>query len=39
MANLGLIFKFDILREATSNFKEDNKLGQGGFESVFKVSV
>ena len=34
-----LIFKYDILREAASNFKEENKLGEGGFGSVFKVSV
>jgi hypothetical protein len=39
IANLELIFKYDILREATSNFKEENKLGQGGFGSVYKVSA
>eukprot|EP00253_Pinus_taeda_P015957 PITA_15957 len=37
--NLELIFKYDILREATSNFKEENKLGQGGFGSVFKGNL
>ena len=40
MANIlnpDLIFKYDILREATSNFKVENKLGDGGFASVFKV--
>jgi len=37
IANPDLIFKYDILREATSNFKAENKLGQGGFGSVFKV--
>eukprot|EP00253_Pinus_taeda_P010774 PITA_10774 len=29
-------FKYDILREATSNFGPENKLGEGGFGSVFK---
>jgi serine/threonine protein kinase len=36
IANPELIFKFDILRESTSNFKAENKLGEGGFGSVFK---
>jgi len=36
IANPELIFKYDILREATSNFKAENKLGEGGFGSVFK---
>lgn len=35
--NPELIFKYDILREATSNFKLENKLGDGGFGSVYKV--
>ena len=39
ISNLELIFKYDVLREATFNFKEENKLGQGGFGSVFKVSA
>ena len=39
IANPDLIFKYDILREATSNFKAENKLGQGSFGSVFKVRV
>jgi len=34
--NPELIFKYHILREATSNFKAENKLGEGGFGSVFK---
>ena len=37
ISNRDLIFKYDILREATSNFKVENKLGDGGFGSVFKV--
>eukprot|EP00253_Pinus_taeda_P034163 PITA_34163 len=34
--NPDLIFKYNILKEAASNFNEENKLGQGGFGSVFK---
>eukprot|EP00253_Pinus_taeda_P031452 PITA_31452 len=34
--NPELIFKYHILREATSNFSAENKLGEGGFGSVFK---
>lgn len=37
ISNRDLIFKYDILREAISNFKVENKLGDGGFGSVFKV--
>ena len=37
IANPELIFKYETLREATSNFKAENKLGQGGFGSVFKA--
>eukprot|EP00253_Pinus_taeda_P014439 PITA_14439 len=36
MTNLELIFKYDTLRRATSDFKAENKLGEGGFGSVFK---
>eukprot|EP00253_Pinus_taeda_P017587 PITA_17587 len=36
IANPELIFKYDILREATSNFNLANKLGDGGFGSVYK---
>eukprot|EP00253_Pinus_taeda_P026691 PITA_26691 len=36
IANPDLIFKYDILREATSNFNLANKLGDGGFGSVYK---
>uniref|UniRef100_A0A0D9VG05 Protein kinase domain-containing protein n=1 Tax=Leersia perrieri TaxID=77586 RepID=A0A0D9VG05_9ORYZ len=31
-----LVFDFDQVREATSNFSEENKLGQGGFGAVYK---
>jgi len=36
IANPELIFKYDILRESASNFNEENKLGEGGFGSVYK---
>eukprot|EP00253_Pinus_taeda_P013826 PITA_13826 len=36
IGNRELIFKYDVLREATSNFKAENKLGEGGFGCVFK---
>lgn len=38
IANPDLIFKYEILKHATSNFSAENKLGEGGFGSVFKVS-
>jgi len=38
IVNTELIFSYDFLREATSNFKVENKLGEGGFGAVFKVS-
>lgn len=31
-------FDLDTLRDATSNFSEENKLGEGGFGSVYKVN-
>jgi hypothetical protein len=33
-----VIFGFEQLLEATNNFSEENKLGQGGFGTVHKVS-
>eukprot|EP00253_Pinus_taeda_P024938 PITA_24938 len=35
-ANPELIFKYDTLRKATSNFNAEKKLGEGGFGSVHK---
>lgn len=31
------LFEFQTLAAATNNFNESNKLGQGGFGSVYKV--
>ncbi|KAL2927912.1 hypothetical protein RDABS01_007238 [Bienertia sinuspersici] len=30
------LYTYDMLRNATNNFDEDNKLGEGGFGSVYK---
>lgn len=32
-----LQFNFDIIRVATNDFSDSNKLGQGGFGIVYKV--
>ena len=32
-----LQFDFDTVLFATNDFSDDNKLGQGGFGSVYKV--
>lgn len=31
------IFDFDQIADATDNFSDDHKLGQGGFGPVYKV--
>jgi hypothetical protein len=33
------IYDFSQVLEATDNFSEENKLGQGGFGPVYKVTV
>lgn len=33
------IFDIAVIANATNNFSPDNKLGQGGFGSVYKVSM
>jgi hypothetical protein len=32
------VFKMETLLAATGNFHDDNKLGDGGFGSVYKVT-
>lgn len=32
-------FDFNTITMATNNFSQENKLGQGGFGIVYKVSV
>ena len=32
-----LQYNFEIIRDATDQFSEENKLGQGGFGAVYKV--
>jgi hypothetical protein len=40
IGNIGLEqFNLPLLRAATDNFSEENKLGKGGFGEVFKVSI
>ena len=34
-----LQFNFDTIRVATDDFSEANKLGQGGFGAVYKVTL
>lgn len=33
------VFDFRHILEATNNFSEENKLGEGGFGPVYKVSI
>jgi hypothetical protein len=33
-----LNFSYEILEKATNHFQNSNKLGQGGFGSVYKVT-
>ncbi|KAL2937988.1 hypothetical protein RDABS01_021437, partial [Bienertia sinuspersici] len=33
------LYTYNMLRNATNNFDEDNKLGEGGFGSVYKVNA
>ena len=30
-------YKYNVLKSATKNFSEENKLGEGGFGEVYKV--
>ncbi|KAG0450217.1 hypothetical protein HPP92_026857 [Vanilla planifolia] len=39
LSNSHLSFKYEVLREATDNFSENNKLGQGGYGSVYKGTL
>lgn len=32
-----LLFDLPTIREATDNFSDENKLGKGGFGTVYKV--
>lgn len=33
------LFNLSTMIEATDNFSDDNKLGEGGFGPVYKVNV
>jgi predicted Ser/Thr protein kinase len=33
------VFDFHQILEATDNFSEENKLGEGGFGPVYKVNI
>lgn len=32
-----LLYEWEALKDATKSFSNDNKIGQGGFGSVYKV--
>ena len=34
-----LLIDFDTIRHATNKFSDENKLGEGGFGAVHKVSL
>ena len=34
-----LVFTLENIKTATRNFHDDNKLGEGGFGSVYKVTL
>ena len=34
-----LLIDLSVLRSATANFSEENKLGAGGFGAVYRVSL
>ena len=34
-----LRYNFSLVKAATDDFSEDNKLGQGGFGAVYKVYI
>lgn len=33
------LYEFDQIADATNNFSDENKLGQGGFGPVYKVLI
>jgi hypothetical protein len=38
MGSVSLLYDLSTLRAATDNFSEENKLGEGGFGPVYKVT-
>lgn len=36
---VSLQYEFNNIKTATNNFADSNKLGQGGFGTVYKVSI
>ena len=37
LSSSGLNFKYSTIEKATSSFNDENKLGEGGFGTVYKV--